>query len=456
MSIHRVPGSLFRLLLLVSSLFGSRQAAAQIEFFDDFERSNASDLGQWTMVEDPLGLEMSYTPLAAKVGARGVRFVDTKMGAGQGLNINLFKRITPVLATHNQFIRAWIRLTSLNNAGQLVLLKIQHQSYVAHEMYLLADRTLRFNTWEKDQSQQNVDTATRVNIPQPLGQWILFELGAVNMGTANATAWASIDGQEVMRIAVNWTNLYARDVVAGMHYGTYDIVGTVDFDAFAATANPPPTRLVTQIPSGSAQVGACVPVRFQLQAAYDNSAQPAFHSTITRVDLVGSATGAWFSDAQCSQPAASTPSILTGQRFTTRYLKPATPGALAIAAVDPDFLSASADLVVTPADPPVPDAGAVDAGLPDSGLPVDDGGLADSGLSPDDAGWIDSGLSTIDAGMADADAAVAPDGSVFQPRPGSRNFDVGCGCSAGAAELSLALLLMTGLLGKRRRWPWDT
>ncbi len=444
MLIRYLKGSPFRFSLLVLTFFISGQAFAQLEFFDDFERNDADKLGPWTMVENPLNLQMSYTPLAAKVGTNGVRFVDSNTGAGEGLNINLFKRISPVLTTQSQFIRAWIRLTSLTNAGQLVLLKIQHQSYVAHEMYLLADRTLRFNTWEKDQSQQNVTTATRVNIPQPLGQWILFELGAVNMGTASATAWAAVDGKEVMRIPVNWTNLYARDVVAGMHYGTYDTVGTVDFDAFAATATPPPTHLVTQLPFGTAKAGSCVRVQFQLQAAYDNSPQPAFHATISRVDLSGSAVGAWFSDAQCTQPAGAAPSIATGQRDTAAYLRPSAQGTLSIAAVDADFLSVSADLVVTPDDPPVPDAGVVDAGRPDSGFPQADAGSGDAGQR--DAGTINS-----DSGSRLPDAAMTPDGTVVQPRPVARKYDVGCGCSAGAEGFSLFFALVARLLVNRRR-----
>ncbi len=415
-------------------------AMAQVQFFDDFERTDSSDLGQWTALINPQPGQMSYAPMAAKVGNRGLRFVDDRTGAGEGLNISLVKEITPVLSPQSQYIRAWIRLTSVTGSGRMVLLKIEHQSFVATEVFLQPDLSLQYLVWQKDGMQRDVIGATAVAGVLPLGQWILLELGAVNLGTANGIAWASIDGQEVMRKSINWTNLYVKDVIAGLNYGANELLATIDYDAFAATAAPPPTRILTQLTSSTAQAGACVAVQFVLQAAFDQSAQPAFHPTLTRVDLSGSATGALFSDAQCTQAAAGAPTIATGQTSSTIYVRPVTAGTLTISPVDADFLTVPAALTITPDDPQLPDSGPADSGLPDAGVKAGDAGdTTTSDGSVTDAGTGDPG---VPEPQMPQNAGLPKDGLPPASILSARNYAIGCGCSHGAVQFGVVLLLV--------------
>jgi hypothetical protein len=424
-------------------------AMAQIQFFDDFERTDNGDLGPWTGLIMPQGGEISYAGVAAKVGSRGLRFVDDQTGAGEGSNISLVRAITPIQSPQSQYIRAWIRLTSVSGAGRTTLLKISHQTFVATEVFLQPNQSLEFFAWQKDASQRDVIGATAVTGIQPLGQWILFELGAVNLGTPNGLAWASIDGQEVMRKSINWTNLYAANVVAGMNYAANDLLATLDYDAFAATTTPPPTRIVTELSVSTAKAGTCVPVQFVLQAAFDKSAQPAFHPALSQVNLSGSASGALFSDAECTTAAGAAPFVAAGQAAATLYVKPLTEGVLTILPFDSDFLAAAASLTVTPSDAPIPDAGQADSGQPNMGgsdSGQNDAGSLDADASIPDALVVDSGAppssKSFETAMRSDDLLPPP---IFAPR----NYDIGCGCSHTTIPLAAVLLLAFRRLFKK-------
>jgi hypothetical protein len=400
-AVHRKD---FLRVLVAAFVLISLPAFSQVPFFDDFERSDTQDIGNWDVLQNPGMLEALYSPSAAKVGARGARFIDSQSKSGDGPGIGLVKDL-PSGVSQSRFIRSWIKLSNLAGSGQVSLLKLNNQSFVSLEMYLSVERRLRFRVWYKDASQAFVFSQTELADVLPLDSWVLVELGAINMGSNQGVAWASVDGKEVLRQTVDWSSLFPANIQLGLNFATYAFTGTVDFDAFAASDTPQPTRLLA-VTQSSAPANTCIRVQFELESTYERAAAPAFHPTLQRIELSGDASGVLFEDALCSKPLNAFPLIGTSKTGADVYVRPTSPGILKIQAIDADFLSVPANIIVT-------------LDETDSGIPILDAGTTGS----PDAAIVDGGT--------DTSPRIPDDGAVQQDSGlrGPRQFLVGCGCS---------------------------
>ena len=400
-------------MLRLAGVLLSCAASAQVSFRDDFEVPVVVQAGNnWEQLfRDHLADTVSVSPLAAHTGDAGLHIVNAlSSNAGAG-SIGLMRFFSGTGAQH---LRAWFRASAVTAAtgyDSVAFISRSSSFFTACQLYFhAAARGWRVAAFSETNQTTLRDSDGGV---VPLGQWLLVELVATGMGTANGRCRAWVDGVLIADVTgIDWSTVQFRDLSLGPVNTELGNETVYDYDGFGAAAQAMASRLQVSLPVPMA-VGQCTRFTVGLRSS-EGGGVMATEDVPVALATSGPLTLA--SDPQCAVPVA---------------------GAVIPAGVDSVALYCLASQAT--------DAGAVRATHPD----LLDGVKGVSALETPDAGVPDAGArdgGEADAGGADAGAS-----------PPQRELAAGCGCGASpfgllaAAALLGALRGLTARSGRRRR-----
>lgn len=411
-------------------------------FMDDFEDGGLtvddSPPGRWDGFDTVPGTDGGISPDAAHAGARGLRLWDLATAPAQGTTVAPYAGWSQPAG--DRYARAWIRFTSLADAGAFTVLQLLSGSRSGCDVnlafppgaFLLAGDTA-------GGSYPVTPTGYREG-----GGWHLVECGVVDAGTTSTTRVLWVDGVQLARQQVDLTGFDLRELDVGEPWaddGRW--MGVIDMDNVAVTEDPPPSLVEADAGGLALVAGQCAPVEARLLSS---SRVPAGALWPDRLSLSFDGGPALaFTDGTCSQ-AGSFIDIDAGEAGATFGLRPLGPGIFTVTVTSTDLVPRPAGLRAL---------GVLDAGIPDggeeptdggNGPPADGGEPPDGGEGPPDGG----GEGPADAGgEPPEDAGHGEHGVPDQPSP----LLVSCGCSSATAPVALlgALAALAWLSGRRRR-----